>query len=160
MLNPEIPGPPLNNVSKCHIFMSFQYYFPGMLIQALPWAAFQFLNLTTFLMKKVFLISNTNLPWCDLRLFPLVLYLLTWEKRLTWLHPPFRERVTRRLLSLLFSFNQLIFFNFTGYKDLAQFFYPFFSYWILYKFTWKLFLLRRCMDIYISETLSFCEKEL
>ncbi|KAK4812358.1 LOW QUALITY PROTEIN: hypothetical protein QYF61_018808 [Mycteria americana] len=39
--------------------------------------------LTTLLMKKFFLTSNLNLPWCNLRPFPLVLWLVTWEKRPT-----------------------------------------------------------------------------
>ncbi|KAK4828611.1 hypothetical protein QYF61_000063 [Mycteria americana] len=33
--------------------------------------------------KKNFLISSLNLPWCNLRPFPLVLSLVTWEKRPT-----------------------------------------------------------------------------
>jgi len=33
--------------------------------------------------KKFFLTFNLNLPWCNLRLFPLVLLLVTWEKRAT-----------------------------------------------------------------------------
>ncbi|XP_072708486.1 COP9 signalosome complex subunit 5 isoform X2 [Ciconia boyciana] len=48
--------------------------------------------LTTLPVKKFFLISNLNLPWHNLRPFPLVLWLVTWEKRLTptSLQPPFR----------------------------------------------------------------------
>ncbi|XP_064911793.1 ankyrin repeat domain-containing protein 66 isoform X1 [Columba livia] len=48
--------------------------------------------LTTFSMKKYFLISNVNLPWCNLRPFPLILSLATWEKRPTpsMIQPPFR----------------------------------------------------------------------
>ena len=37
--------------------------------------------LITLLEKKFFLISNWNLPWCNLRPFPLVLLLVMWEKR-------------------------------------------------------------------------------
>ncbi|KAK4831669.1 hypothetical protein QYF61_018636 [Mycteria americana] len=49
--------------------------------------------LTTLSVKKFFLISSLNLPWCNLRPFPLVLSLVTWEKRPTpaLLQPPFRE---------------------------------------------------------------------
>ncbi|KAK4820465.1 LOW QUALITY PROTEIN: hypothetical protein QYF61_027747 [Mycteria americana] len=38
--------------------------------------------LTTLSVQKFFLISSLNLPWCNLRPFPLVLSLITWEKRL------------------------------------------------------------------------------
>lgn len=55
---------------------------------------------------KFFLISNLNLPCYNLRLFPIVLLLGTWEKRpiSTWTQPPLREmqRVIRFPLSLLF----------------------------------------------------------
>jgi len=39
-----------------------------------------------------FLLSNLNLPWHNLRLFPLILSLVNWEKRPspTSLQPPFR----------------------------------------------------------------------
>jgi len=37
----------------------------------------------TLSVKKFFLISNLNLPRCNLRPFPLVLSLVTWEKRPT-----------------------------------------------------------------------------
>ncbi|KAK4824091.1 hypothetical protein QYF61_010602 [Mycteria americana] len=48
--------------------------------------------LTTLSVKKFFLISNLNLPWHNLRPFPLVLSLVTWEKRPTptSLQPTFR----------------------------------------------------------------------
>ncbi|KAK4823315.1 hypothetical protein QYF61_000917 [Mycteria americana] len=48
--------------------------------------------LTTVSVKEFFLISNLNLPWRNLRPFPLVLSLVTWEKRPTptSLQPPFR----------------------------------------------------------------------
>ncbi|KAK4831181.1 LOW QUALITY PROTEIN: hypothetical protein QYF61_015913 [Mycteria americana] len=39
--------------------------------------------LTTLSVKKFFLISSLNLPWHNLRPFPLVLSLVTWEKRPT-----------------------------------------------------------------------------
>ncbi|KAK4829020.1 hypothetical protein QYF61_001795 [Mycteria americana] len=70
--------------------MSFQYlqgwglnYFPGSLFQCL----------TTLLVNKLFLISNLNLPWRNLRPFPLILSLVTWKKRPTptSLQPPFRQ---------------------------------------------------------------------
>ncbi|KAK4832220.1 hypothetical protein QYF61_021067, partial [Mycteria americana] len=63
--------------------------------------------LTTLSVNKFFLISNLNPPWCNLRPFPLVLSLVTWEKRPTptWLQPPYRQlkRAGRFPLSLLFS---------------------------------------------------------
>ena len=37
--------------------------------------------LTTLSVKKFFLISSLNLPWCNLRPLPLILLLVTWEKR-------------------------------------------------------------------------------
>ncbi|KFQ72252.1 Leucine-rich repeat and IQ domain-containing protein 1, partial [Phaethon lepturus] len=49
-------------------------------------------NRITRIVKKFFLISNLNLPWRNLRPFPLVLSLVTWEKRPTPSspQPPFR----------------------------------------------------------------------
>ena len=40
-----------------------------------------FQHLTTLFEKKFFQIPNLKLPWCSLRPFPLVLLLVTWEKR-------------------------------------------------------------------------------
>ena len=37
--------------------------------------------LATLPEKKFFLISNLNLPWCNIRPLPLILSLVTWEKR-------------------------------------------------------------------------------
>lgn len=55
--------------------------------------------------KNFFLMSNFNVPWCTLRLCPLVLSAAAWEKRPTptWFHPYFRWlwRVRRSPLSLL-----------------------------------------------------------
>ena len=39
--------------------------------------------LTTLSVKKFFLISNPNLPWRNLRPLPLILWLVTWQKRPT-----------------------------------------------------------------------------
>jgi len=51
-----------------------------------------FLHLTTLLEKKFSLTFNLNLPWCNLKPFPLVLSLVTWEKRPvpTLTQPPFK----------------------------------------------------------------------
>lgn len=48
---------------------------------------------TTLFMEKNSTISNLNLPWHTLMLFPLVLSLVTWQKTLTptWLPSPVRE---------------------------------------------------------------------
>jgi len=48
--------------------------------------------LITLSVKKFFLVSNLNLPWCSLRMLPLISSLATWEKRLTptLLQPPVR----------------------------------------------------------------------
>jgi len=50
-------------------------------------------GLTTLPVKKFLLISNLNLPRRNLRPSPLVLSLVTWEKRPTppSLHPPVRQ---------------------------------------------------------------------
>lgn len=52
----------------------------------------QFQCLITLSVKKFFQISNVNLHWCNLRSFPLLLLLGTWERRPTptSLQPPFR----------------------------------------------------------------------
>jgi len=42
-------------------------------------------SLTTLSVKKLLLISNLNLPWCNLRPFPLVLSPVSSEKRPTLL---------------------------------------------------------------------------
>jgi len=42
-----------------------------------PWAAYS----TTLLENKFFQISNLNLSWHNLRPLPLILSLITWEKR-------------------------------------------------------------------------------
>ena len=42
-----------------------------------------FQHLTTLLERIFFLISNLNLPWHNLRPFPLVLSLVVWKKRMT-----------------------------------------------------------------------------
>ena len=77
---------------------------PGTVTPPPPWAA---CFITTLLEKKFFLMSNLNLPQCNLRPFPLVLLLVTWEKELTLTssQPSFRQqqRVIRSPLSLLFS---------------------------------------------------------
>jgi len=39
--------------------------------------------LITLLVNKFFLLSSLKLPWRNLKPFPLVLSLVTWEKRLT-----------------------------------------------------------------------------
>ncbi|KAK4831211.1 hypothetical protein QYF61_016048 [Mycteria americana] len=96
------PTPPclLNHVLKCHIYMFFNSSRDGDFTTSLD-TLFQ--CLTTLSVKKFFLISNLNLPWCNLRPPPLVLSLVTWEKRLTptSLQPPFR--MIRSPLSLFFS---------------------------------------------------------
>ncbi|KAK4822662.1 hypothetical protein QYF61_019029 [Mycteria americana] len=70
--------------------------------------------LTTLLVKPFFLISSLNFPWRNLRLFSLILPLVTWEKRLTptSLQPPFRDEVTtcsqgrHYVLDLCWSFTE------------------------------------------------------
>lgn len=57
---------------------------PGTMTQPLP-------VLTTLSENKLFIISKPNLPWYDLRLFPLVQLLQTWKKRPMSTQPPFRQ---------------------------------------------------------------------
>jgi len=63
--------------------------------------------LTTPSVNKSVITSNINLTWCNLRLFPHVLSLATWENRLalSLLQLPYRKlyRVMRSPLRLLFS---------------------------------------------------------
>lgn len=47
--------------------------------QPLPWEPVQ--CLTTLLVKKCFLKSNLDLPWSNLNPFPLILSLITWERK-------------------------------------------------------------------------------
>ena len=63
--------------------------------------------LTTLSVKKFFLISNLNLPWCNLRPFPLILSPVTSEKRPTPLYIPFRY--WKRTIRSLFDWSQLLY---------------------------------------------------
>ena len=78
------PTPPclLNHVPKCHIYTFFEHHkgwglhhFPG---QPIPMPDHSFISV-----KNFFLISNLNLPWCNMRPLPFILLLVTWEKRST-----------------------------------------------------------------------------
>lgn len=60
-----------------HIYMCLKPHQGWRLHTAVLGSLFQ--GLTTILGKKLFLILNPNLPWCKMRLFPLVLSLLTWR---------------------------------------------------------------------------------
>lgn len=98
-INPARPSPPLNPYPKCHTYTSLKslqgcqlYHFPGHSVQCL----------TSLLVKTFFLMSNLNLPWCNLRLFLLVMLLISWEKRLTPILLPGSCRVMRSTLFLLF----------------------------------------------------------
>lgn len=64
------------------------YPLPGMMTPPLPWAP----CLITLTINNFFLIHTLNLPWCKLRLFPVIPSLFTQEKRLspTWLRPLLR----------------------------------------------------------------------
>ena len=73
-----MPSPPLNHVPKHHIYTSFKYlqgwwlnHFPGQPVPMLdnPFSEEFFPNI------------QSKPPWCNLRPFPLVLSLVTWEKR-------------------------------------------------------------------------------
>ena len=86
------PSPPclLNHVLKCQIYTVFEHlqgwwlhHFPG---QPIP-------MLHNSFSKEIFLVSNLNLPWHNLRSLTVVLSLVTLEKRLTptSLHPPVRQ---------------------------------------------------------------------
>jgi len=83
LLNPtislELPSPPLNHVLKHHIskHVSFKYL-QGWRLKYLPGQPVAMLD--NPFGEKFFLIFNLNLLGCYLRLFPLVLSLVTWEK--------------------------------------------------------------------------------
>lgn len=76
-INPALPRPPLTLIPKCHTYMSSK--------SLQGWWLHHFLEqciqgLTTLLVKKFFLMSKINLPWCHLKLFPLVTLLISCEK--------------------------------------------------------------------------------
>ena len=71
--NPTIPT---DHVPKCHISTVPEHLW-GWGLHHLPE---QLLCLSTLSEKKLFLISNLNLPYHSLRLLPLVLLLVYWEK--------------------------------------------------------------------------------
>ena len=86
------PTPPclLNHIPKCHIYKFFlKTSRDGDSTTSLG-SLFQ--CLATLSVNKFLLISYLNLPWRNLRPLPLVLSLVTWEKRPTppLLQPPFR----------------------------------------------------------------------
>ncbi|KAK4827080.1 hypothetical protein QYF61_014182 [Mycteria americana] len=74
--------------------------------------------LATLSVKNFFLISNLNLPWHNLRPFPFVLSLVTWEKRPTptSLQPPFRVVTEAIWIKTVFLNEEK--FNPCGYKFL------------------------------------------
>jgi len=75
-----LPNPPLNHVTKHHVYKSFNTSQAGDSATSLG-SLFQ--CLITLLVKEFFLMPNLNLHWCNFRLFPLILSLVTWEKSLT-----------------------------------------------------------------------------
>ena len=78
-INLTLPSPPLSHVPKCHIYSLLNTSRDGDSTTSLG-SLFQ--GLITLSVKNFFLISNLNLLWCNFRPFPLVLSLVTWEKRL------------------------------------------------------------------------------
>jgi len=87
--NLTLPSSALNYVSKRHTCASFKYL-EGWWLNYVPEKPVPMPN--NPFGEEIFLISNLNLPWRNLRPFPLTLSLVTWEKRpkLTSLQPPFR----------------------------------------------------------------------
>ena len=77
---PNSNSPQLNHIPEHHIQTVFKHIRDGDSTTSLG-SLFQ--CLTTLSVKKFFLISNLNLPWCNLRPFPLVLSPVTSEKRPT-----------------------------------------------------------------------------
>lgn len=70
-----LPSPPLSHVFKCHIWNPFKHpsiTSPGTQFQGNFWRPFW--------RRNFFLTSTLNLPWCNLRPFPLVLLVFTQEK--------------------------------------------------------------------------------
>jgi len=83
--NTTMPAKPCPKVQYLHIILTP----PGMGLNHFPRQPIPMLDHS---FSKFFLISNLNLPWCSLRPLPLVLSLVTCEKRPTpaSLLPPFR----------------------------------------------------------------------
>lgn len=79
-----------NLVLKCHIHVFIEHS-QGWGLYQLPWAAVP--GMDSLASEAIFPISTLNLPWHSVRLFPLVLSLVTGEESLTpsQLHPPVRE---------------------------------------------------------------------
>lgn len=68
--SPALPGPPVTPVPKGHLYMGSEqlqgwspHPFPGQLCQCL----------TTLQVTKLFPVSDVNLPWHNLKPFPLIL---------------------------------------------------------------------------------------
>lgn len=66
--------------------------------------------LTSFLVKKFFLMFKLNFPWHSLRPFPLDLLLVKWEKRLTPILPSFRNPSSHfPCLAFFFAYQSFLF---------------------------------------------------
>ena len=86
-----LTSPPQNHATKSYMYTFFEYlqgwwlnYFPGQPVPILQWRIFQWRNFSVKIFQWFFffLISNLNIPWCNLRPFHLVSSLGGWEKRL------------------------------------------------------------------------------
>lgn len=77
---PPPPCSPLTHVLMCQFHLALNTSRHG--DSTLAWTASSNAE-TTLSMKEFSLKSNLNLPWCSLRLFALLLSLVTWEKSLT-----------------------------------------------------------------------------
>ena len=87
-IHPKTPCLP-NHILKCHIYTFFKRL-QGWWLGHLPGRP---VPISDHFYSKFLLVSDLNLPWCNLRPLPLVPLLVTWEKRQTptCLQPSFRQ---------------------------------------------------------------------
>jgi len=92
--NTTIPAKTYPEVPHLHVFWTP----PGMVDSTTSLSSL-FRCLTTHSVKKFFLTSTLNVPWRNLRPLPLLLLLVSWEKRPTpaSLQPPFSTACTDSL---------------------------------------------------------------
>lgn len=76
VINPVLPSPQCPQVSHSHVWNTSRDGDPTASLGTL------FQCLTTFLVKKLFLLSNINLSWCYLGLFHFVLWPAFWDNSL------------------------------------------------------------------------------
>lgn len=90
-INPALPCSPLNHLPEDHIHMFLEWWQGDG--DACTFLDSLFQCLTSLLLKTFSLIPNLNIPWQNLRPFPLLLSLVNCKKRPppAWLQHPLRE---------------------------------------------------------------------